>query len=765
MTTTTNSASNIHTTRALIDRLRNLSAAANEDSAEPAIVAIRENEIANDALSDAGPELPSSVAARDLPICYSMLPTVTSPGSNLMPAQGSWAGLIAEYHESAANDVEPETVWVHNLIEFQEGKRRGDAAIRAHGVIVETDGAVWTIEEIERTLRQHSLMAAIYTTKSHTVEESRFRVVIPLAEPIPADRYGRLVRHVEALLGGQFDSSARRVTQFQRMPTYGATVRTVDGQPLDPSRAPGATDHGEPLVPAGLRFFPTAEGPQVLGPVSASEPPAFVAKLLHPEQAQRLSEPERIAGLLGQVCVAVRDEYYIRQPNRAWVPGTRGNALSLVKEHWNRVRETGVEIEPKQIDAVFRANLIPTMSGVLASPVAADFVQFQGRRYLNVGLAPRIAPTAFGDEGKLLFEFIVRNICSDDRDLDLILTEANKVGAEPTATRWLLHWIAHQYQHPGVPLSTALWVISVEQGIGKTLFGELLRDLLGRANTTAANAAELKGEWSDWQVAKTLIVADEINVIERQSFYASIKRWIGSPTISIRQRNVGQYEIPATANWLFFTNELRPIALDAADRRNMMMEATNDRAAAEAMIERIRPILNDRDRRLAALAELGAWLDQVQVDSALIQRALPTDLKDDIIDTTRNPTDRWIAEMIEAGRWQIGQFVPFNEMFEWFQHWAITTGTFKGSVESRVFQSGLQVAKRRGWVCDERRRLSEVADNGKVHTPQKRGWVLVELPPGVVSPDPGAPTTLDAMRARREHRHSAAEWFHGSKIG
>jgi hypothetical protein len=127
------------------------------------------------------------------------------------------------------------------------------------------------------------------------------------------------------------------------------------------------------------------------------------------------------------------------------VSGTRGNALSLLKEHWCRPRESGVEIEPKQIDMALRTNLIPTMRGVLASPVAADFVQFQGHRYLNLGLAPRIAPTKFGGDGRLLMEFIVRNICADNRDLDLILTEVSTLGAEPTATKWLLNWIAHQY--------------------------------------------------------------------------------------------------------------------------------------------------------------------------------------------------------------------------------------------------------------------------------------------------------------------------------
>jgi hypothetical protein len=35
----------------------------------------------------------------------------------------------------------------------------------------------------------------------------------------------------------------------------------------------------------------------------------------------------------------------------------------------------------------------------------------------------------------------------------------------------------------------------------------------------------------------------------------------------------------------------------------------------------------------------------------VIQRALSTALKDDIIDTTRSPTERWLIEAIEGGVW------------------------------------------------------------------------------------------------------------------
>ena len=155
----------------------------------------------------------------------------------------------------------------------------------------------------------------------------------------------------------------------------------------------------------------------------------------------------------------------------------------------------------------------------------------------------------------------------------------------------------------------------------------------------------------------------------------------------------------------------------------------------------------------------------MQVDAALIHRALPTDLKDDIIDTTRNPTDRWLADAVENGRWTVGQFIAFADLFDQFQNWAASTGTFKGSVEARVFQSGLQVAKRRGWIRDERRRVSEMADDTRVHTPQKRGWILVELPPGTVAPEPGAPTLLAEMKAKKQHSIDLQEWMQSRRAG
>ena len=91
------------------------------------------------------------------------------------------------------------------------------------------------------------------------------------------------------------------------------------------------------------------------------------------------------------------------------------------------------------------------------------------------------------------------NICTDNRNSMHSVRGERDLGAIQAPRDGSCNWIAHQYQHPGVPLPTDVWFISLEQGMGKTLFGELFRDLLGRSDTAAANPAELRGEWSDYR--------------------------------------------------------------------------------------------------------------------------------------------------------------------------------------------------------------------------------------------------------------------------
>jgi hypothetical protein len=648
------------------------------------------------------------------PVEVSTLPAIRARGSNLGILNTTWAQLIELYRDNAGLNEEPS---VHSLFRFEGGRSR-EHAREAYGVIVEVDGArkSWTLDTIEAELRKNGLCGVLYTTRSHSDQSPHFRVVLPLVMSVMADKYERIVRHVDGVIfGGQCDPSGRKPTQFQRLPGYGSEVRVIDGKPLDPSTVPGGSEGGAPLIPAGMMLFPAPSGVQQLGHVKTCSPPECVAALLDPARVNSLDEVERVAGLLGQVCVMQGDAFRVRVPNGTWIDATQKTALSLIKEHWSKINH--VKIEGRLIEEVFRRSLLPVVSGELVSPVGSAWVEYHDRRYLNRGLAPRLPPSEIGADGRLLIDFINLNICADNRTHEEIERDVLNTGS--SATRWVWHWLAHGYQRPGISLSTALWIISVEQGIGKTLFADLIRELYGLPNTTTANAAELKGDWNDWMVGKTLIVADEINVIEKKSFYSTIKRWVGNPSLAIRKRNVGQWEVPSTANWLFLTNDPSPIAIDAADRRHMFLEAQGDLKQAEAMIDQIEPILNNLDRRRSALAEVGAWLESIEIDTRLISRALPSAMKSDIIEATSSPVERWIKAEVEVGHWKVGQSQSNRSLWSAFKEWAEQNGVFSGHIASNYLTAQLGVVAKRGLIENYRSKI-------------ERGWKLIKLPPGVV---------------------------------
>jgi hypothetical protein len=196
-----------------------------------------------------------------------------------------------------------------------------------------------------------------------------------------------------------------------------------------------------------------------------------------------------------------------------------------------------------------------------------------------------------------------------------------------------------------------------------------------------------------------------------------MKTFIGNPVIDVRQRNVGSYEIPAIANWMFSTNDLRPIAIDAADRRNMMLACSNDLVAAQAVIERLKPILNDVDRYRSALAEFGSWLDSIAIDDDLIRRALPTKIKDDVIETTRDAVESFIIEQSESGAWKVGEWITTNDLMSRFKLWLDHAESFQGFHSQNLLITGLRRAATRGWVRDERQYV------GRTRT---RGWTLTK---------------------------------------
>jgi Family of unknown function (DUF5906) len=575
-------------------------------------------------------------------------------------------------------------------------------------LVLETVDGNEPVEKIIQKIRDLGLKATLFWT------DQKRRVVIPLDGEIDEKQYVRLVQNMQHEFKVYFDPAAKDPTELPsgQSRTFESTLpKPVSADDLESAstRSNAGDEDKGPEVPIGIDLM-GARIEEEIGDVRARAAPGFIADY----QIGLGTRLEQLAGVVGQVVVQQNDGFWVRSEN-GWNPTTRSAARGLVKSEWRKVlAQHGVRCKHSHIEDLFRGSLLPVVDGTLTSPVRVDFVEYQGRSYLNLRLAPRLDPTPLGEDGRLIRDFFCRVVLNDQRGAAQIEAELADKSAS-TSTRWALNWFAHLYQRPGIAMGAGLWLISVQQGVGKSLVGRMMAELVGRRNAVWADQSEMAEEWSDWMLGHSLILADEINVTEKKSFYAKQKSWIASRTISIRRRGVGSWEIPSIVNWLFTTNDLQPIRIDGADRRNMMIETTNDLGLAKSIIAKLAPILDNPARFRSALAEFGGWLDQIEIDDNLIAEAISTSVKEDLIESTRDPVESFIHDQFEHAAWKREQWLPTDDLMQRFFAWCDRTNAFTGYKSLTHLVNGLKRARARGWV-DQRR------------TSKGRGWVLTNPP-------------------------------------
>ena len=134
---------------------------------------------------------------------------------------------------------------------------------------------------------------------------------------------------------------------------------------------------------------------------------------------------------------------------------------------------------------------------------------------------------------------------------------------------FFIDWLAHQNQNIGVKVRFAILIQSTIEGMGKSLLYDLLKICLGQENIGLVESKELKGGWSDWAKNKAVNVIEELKIAgqNRHEIINELKPLITNSDIPIRERNIGQYTVINTCNYLIFTNHKDALPLDDNDSR------------------------------------------------------------------------------------------------------------------------------------------------------------------------------------------------------
>jgi hypothetical protein len=135
---------------------------------------------------------------------------------------------------------------------------------------------------------------------------------------------------------------------------------------------------------------------------------------------------------------------------------------------------------------------------------------------------------------------------------------------------WFLRWLAYPLQHLGAKMQTAV-LIRGKQGGGKSVLGDIMLAIYGNAPKgygVVIGQADLESTFNDWMSDILFVVGEE--VVSRQGrgeHKNPLKHLVTGKRVRINPKNLPAREEANHANFLFLSNELTPLPLDADDRR------------------------------------------------------------------------------------------------------------------------------------------------------------------------------------------------------
>lgn len=209
---------------------------------------------------------------------------------------------------------------------------------------------------------------------------------------------------------------------------------------------------------------------------------------------------------------------------------------------------------------------------------------------------------------------------------------------------FVMDWMAYPLQHPGAKMASAL-VFHGPQGTGKNLFWEAYARIFGEY-ATVIGQAQLESQYNDWAGGKLFVIGDEIAAPNDQAHQKNaLKSLVTSEIIQINVKFQPLRTERNHANFVFLSNDNKPLALERDDRRYLVIYCPPK--LTNGLYERVWQSLD-----AGAVEAFYAFL--VKRDLSHFQPHTPppmTTAKADLVELGLRPAERfarvWIAREID----------------------------------------------------------------------------------------------------------------------
>jgi hypothetical protein len=238
-------------------------------------------------------------------------------------------------------------------------------------------------------------------------------------------------------------------------------------------------------------------------------------------------------------------------------------------------------------------------------------------------------------------------------------------GKRQHVTNAVLSWLAFNVQNPGVKIRWAILIKGIE-GDGKSLIGELMRAVMGRANVKSVSPTVLTSDFNGYAEGACLAILEELRISGSSKFDTQdkLKPLITNDTVLIHRKGKDSYECWNTQNYLGNTNYDDSLPLNNNDRRYMVI------FSPFMKIDQLNAELEQYGGASAYFTELNElcqsefrairrFMLDYEIDEAFEPngRAPETDEKQKMIALSVSDEQQLVEECIEAGGIGIGKDV------------------------------------------------------------------------------------------------------------
>lgn len=639
---------------------------------------------------------------------------------------------------------------------YLSGEKRGNDNVQSITALVyDFDHATSPPSAVADKLDKLNIRYGIHTTWSHRPSEPRYRVVLFLSRPLRPGEYSVGWENGLRAMGydAGVDRQARNISRHYALPAqregeeYFSRIR-LKGVPLDSdkissSAAPKVAEHGNVLTKDLTVELDSGEKATVsaIGELGKGK---YKCKCPFQTDASAGSAFVRVLkdGRVFMQCTSERHEH---AENQWWLQKTKskGGTTSSrgVEDRMSRLDEVPkelldyveVRIAYNALQGVFyrhsegawqianplrKETLLDHLVGLLPrgcdrSHAVALIDHVLSRQVYGFDCQSSKEPIVQQNEVPMLNLYGWPDLQSRPGThprIDTIITTL--CGGDTDAIEWLTHWSAALVQGPERRSMVAVLVLSAQQGIGKSLYGRLLAEIIGKGNAAVVSNRALRDNFNSHYVTSLLVLADEVGIDSKSGDVISeLKTAITDDRIHCSAPYAARTNITNRMSWWLTSNHPRPFAVERDDRRFTIFSPAKVDQVYRHML---RDCFDPKTSKFEAsfYEELQAFahrLKRVDINWNLVARPYVSGAKKELQEASQGSSEAFIEVLVRVGAAAILadypppanyprvsesvaiQAVPCETLYGSYREWCQRNGLYNTRTESmfRLILKGL----------------------------------------------------------------------------